>query len=269
MNRKFFQLAAPSYVIPGTVGENCFVLKDEVREIGLTLFESAACLNYTDKDIPRELAGLNLRFHVHLPLDYDWTVGAEEVFSLTTRLLQKVQFLRPDKFVLHPPISEKDLDRFASLWTDGDGIGRSGETESGGNGEIIASEHSGVLNGQDLLVENIEENDLVRCWDVVCAKDLGECLDIGHLLAYNQWALLDLPTFWERVRLLHVYGLEKNKKHYGLEELSKEGKELLRHILGRVKSGTTLVLELFTLDEFVSSKHMLVDWLRSWGIELV
>ena len=125
------------------------------------------------------------------------------------------------------------------------------------------------MNGQDLLVENIEENDLVRCWDVVCAKDLGVCLDIGHLLAYNQWALLDLPTFWERVRLLHVYGLEKNKKHYGLEELSKEGKELLRHILGRVKSGTTLVLELFTLDEFVSSKHMLVDWLRSWGIELV
>jgi sugar phosphate isomerase/epimerase len=261
MNRKFFQLAAPSYVIPGTVGENCLVLKDKVREVGLTLFESAACLNYTDKDIPRELAGLNLGFHVHLPLDYDWTAGAEEVFSLTTRLLQKVQFLGPDKFVLHPPINEKALDIFASLWTNGVGSGR--------NGEIIASEHSGALKGQDLLVENIDENDLTGCWDVVCAKNLGVCLDLGHILAYNQWSLLDLPTLWERVRLLHVYGLEKDKKHYGLEELNEEGKELLRCILDRVRGGTTLVLEVFSLAEFVSSKRMLVDWLHSWGIELV
>ena len=277
MNRKFFQLAAPSYVIPGTIGDNCLVLKDQVREVGLTLFESTACLNYTDKDIPRELAGLNLGFHVHLPLDYDWTTGAEEVFSLTTRLLQKVQFLRPDKFVLHPPINEKDLDRFASLWTDRFGKRgrgeterrRSGETGSGKNGEITALERSGVLKGQNLLVENIDENDLTGCWDVVCAKNLGVCLDLGHILAYDQWSLLDLPTLWERVRLLHVYGLEKDKKHYGLEELNEEGKELLRYILDRVRGGITLVLEVFSLAEFVSSKRMLVDWLHSWRIELV
>ena len=248
MNRKFFQLAAPSYVIPGTVGENCLVLKDKVREVGLTLFESAACLNYTDKDIPRELAGLNLGFHVHLPLDYDWTAGAEEVFSLTTRLLQKVQFLGPDKFVLHPPGEIQQLAIFAELWQ---------------------KSALSVYNQQDLLVENIDENDLTGCWDVVCAKNLGVCLDLGHILAYNQWSLLDLPTLWERVRLLHVYGLEKDKKHYGLEELNEEGKELLRCILDRVRGGTTLVLEVFSLAEFVSSKRMLSDWLHSWGIELV
>jgi hypothetical protein len=71
------------------------------------------------------------------------------------------------------------------------------------------------------------------------------------------------------VRLLHVYGLEKDKKHYGLEELNEEGKELLRCILDRVRGGTTLVLEVFSLAEFVSSKRMLSDWLHSWGIELV
>ena len=253
-------MAAPSYVIPGTVGENCLVLKDKVREVGLTLFETAACLNYTSQDIPPEVARLNLKFHVHLPLDYDWTLGAEEIFNLTTKLLQKVHFLGPDKFVLHPPENERDLDAFASFWA--------GRHERRGNGEAETARRW-EARGQELLVENIAENNLTGCWDVVCAKNLGVCLDLGHILAYDQLSLLDLPTLWERVRLLHVYGLEIDKKHYGLEKLNEEGKELLRCILEQVRAGTTLLLEVFSLAEFVRSKQMLTDWMHSWGIELV
>ncbi|MDO5484253.1 MAG: hypothetical protein Q4F27_05035, partial [Desulfovibrionaceae bacterium] len=70
------RLAAPSFVLPGTVAENAAFLAGKVDEVALCLFEAQACLAYTAADMPAALADLPLRWHVHLPVDLPWPTTA-------------------------------------------------------------------------------------------------------------------------------------------------------------------------------------------------
>lgn len=241
---KINPLAAPSCLLPGTVAENCRYLRDRVREVGLTLFETEACLGYTEHDLPRDLARPGLFFHVHLPLDLAWEKGAAFVFERVKRLLHKVAYLEPDKFVLHPPPGARDLENFARLWT-----------EAG-------------LESRRLLMENIRGHDLLSVWPVIEEHDLGVCLDVGHILAYSQEGLLDVFSLWERVGLVHVYGTEINGEHLGLDSLDEHGMHILRAILDNIPKRTVLLLELFDREKFDSSREILSGLMQKWGMRL-
>jgi hypothetical protein len=97
--------AAPSFLWPGTIAENCARLATTVPEVGLLFFETRSCLEYTDDDLPLSLAELGLRYHVHLPLDLPWAEGAEAVLETVHKLLAKCAFLQPWAAVLHPPLT--------------------------------------------------------------------------------------------------------------------------------------------------------------------
>lgn len=245
MKRKTFTLAGPSFVVPGTIQDNVMALKDLVSEVGLTFFQSRASLDYTREDMPESLAWLGLKYHVHLPLDLNWRLGADQVFQVASALVQKAGFLSPDKFVLHPPAEAADLEEFALLWQ-----------ETG-------------LNPEQLLVENIYGNDLSRLWDVIEGQGLGICLDIGHIMAYNQMSILEHDLAWERTSLVHVYGREDHMGHTGLPVISESGKRTLQLILSRVKEGTSVLLEIFSLQEFLDSKDILIQMADSWGMDFV
>ena len=245
MSRKKFILAGPSFVIPGGMLENVMVLKDLVSEVGLTFFETRACLDYTQEDIPVKLAGLGLKFHVHLPLDLDWSRGSDEVFQVVLSLIRKAGHLAPDKFVLHPPDNAGHLADFARLWA------------------------RSSFRPEQLLVENISGCDLSQHREIIDKAGLGICLDIGHVMAYNQWSLLDGVDIWERISLVHVYGREDHTGHVGMKVLDPEGKRLLQLILSRVKENTSVLLELFSLDVFLDSRDILIQMADSWGMEFV
>ena len=53
-------MAAPSWVWPGTVGENCRRLGEVFDEVGILLFESAACMAYGEEDLPATLSELRI-----------------------------------------------------------------------------------------------------------------------------------------------------------------------------------------------------------------
>jgi hypothetical protein len=237
-------LAAPSCLLPGTVAENCRYLQDRVREVGLTLFETESCLGYTSRDLPPDLGRLGLFYHVHLPLDLAWEQGAAFVFERVKHLLEKVAYLEPDKFVLHPPASARDLEKFARLWI-----------EAG-------------LESRRLLMENIRGHDLLSVWPVIEEYDLGVCLDVGHILAYSQEGLLDVFSLWERVGLVHVYGTEINGKHLGLDSLDEHGIQILRAILDNIPKRTVLLLELFDREKFDYSRDILSKLMKKWGMGL-
>jgi hypothetical protein len=85
------------------------------------------------------------------------------------------------------------------------------------------------------------------------------------MVSYGQEGILGLPGFFERVRILHVYGGESPGGHAGLDRLPDPG--LLRGILGRVGKDLTLVVEIFSLEEFERSLGVLTSWLLEWGME--
>ena len=77
-----------------------------MREVGIVLFETAGSLAYTEADLPPDLAGLPLTYHVHLPLDLPWQDGpngAQATWDIVRRLVAITDYLSPNAYVLHPP----------------------------------------------------------------------------------------------------------------------------------------------------------------------
>lgn len=232
--------AAPSFVVPGTVAENCRVLSGLAPEVGLALFETEACLAYGEADLAQDMAGLGLRYHVHLPLDLPWGRGVGAVWEAVLGLVEKTAFLRPWGFVLHPPGSVGELEEFAALWR--------------GQG----------LDPADLLLENVEGVDLGPLFGPSAELGLSLCLDLGHLLAYKQ----HFPTHardWARVRLLHLYAPDAVARHRPLPGLDAAGREALREMLVRSPADVVVLFEVFDLAGCFASAEHLAELIEGWN----
>ena len=175
-----FLIAVPSWLAPGTVSENCTLAAREfagkVQEISLMFLETEACLAYSREELhaswPEGAAPFS--FHVHLPLDLPWHLGFEKAWEKCRALLQLCAPLQPRCYVLHPPCASAELlpllaERFAQ---------------------------AGVAP-ENVLLENVRENDLTGIWPQIQASGFSCCLDLGHILAYGQEALLELRGLWE------------------------------------------------------------------------
>jgi len=235
-----FTVAAPSFVIPAGAAENSRFLADYFPEVCLLLFETKACLNYTNFDLPPELATLPVSWHVHLPLDLPWHSGLNEAWQRIVDLMDKAAYLSPRSWVLHPPTEPDMLVPLAARFRD---IG---------------------IDPANILLENVDETDLVALWPEARRGGYSTCLDLGHILAYDQHPVLDLPGLWATVRMLHVYAANKGKgKHLGLAHLDENGKKVLRNMLSRFK-GDTVTLEVFEEAEIFSSLDLLAGWMAEW-----
>ncbi|WP_461209760.1 cobamide remodeling phosphodiesterase CbiR [Desulfocurvus sp. DL9XJH121] len=243
-----FTVAAPSFVVPDTVAGNCRFLRGLFPEVGLCLYETGACLAYGPDDLPAE-APPNLTFHAHLPLDLPWGRGPEAAARAALAVAAKVAHLEPRCYVLHPPATPDELARFARLWTG------AGHTPGG------------------LLLENVEGNDLSAVLDAAHGLGLGLCLDLGHLMAYEQH-FLPQAVDWERVRMLHVYApwkLEtrpedrKGHRHLPLMELDADGQTLLQTLVRSLRPGGTVTLEVFQKRGLMDSARLLAEWTALWN----
>lgn len=243
-----WRLAAPSFVVPGTVAENCAHLQGRVDEIGLCLFEAQACLEYSDTDLPAWLASLQgrhgpMRFHAHLPLDLPWEADqGRQAVDICVALARMTAFLQPHIFVLHPPPDVGLLEIFIQGWR-----------EAG-------------LETTKLCLENTRDNDLALVMPLAYAADCGLCLDFGHAVAYGQNWLLQSTEALERVRLLHVYAPggqhEGRHRHRPLTELTAGQASQLDALLKRTLSGPTrsLLVEVFHWPHWENSSRVLEQW---------
>lgn len=236
-----FRLAAPSCVYPLPVGSACARLAGTVPEVALMFLETEACLAYGQEDLPATLASLPLDYHVHLPLDVPWERGVEPAAAAVVSLVHKAAFVRPHVLVLHPPapgLLAQFVERHPEL-------------------------------APRIALENVPGADLVAVWPVIEAYNLGVCLDVGHLVTYGQHHILDLPDFFARVRVLHVYGGEPSGRHVPLGEFPDPG--LLRQMLSATAASAAdtpvpLVLEVFSWPHWEASLATFCQWARVWGL---
>ena len=236
-------LAAPSFVWPTGVAENCRRLQNMVDEVALLFLESQACLDYSTEDLPPWLASLGLRFHVHLPVDLPWASGPQAALKTVTALARKAAFLSPSGYVLHPPDDPSLFTDFYRGWVE-----------------------AGFL-GSELLIENIEGNDLSRLWPEIVTSQCSICLDVGHLLLFDQHWLLRQEELWSRLAMLHLYGIDSGHTHSSLSELPPDGQKILRGILSEMSPETVVVLETFSPWELQESLDIFSTWVRNWGLQ--
>ncbi|NDV19506.1 hypothetical protein GO013_08755 [Pseudodesulfovibrio sp. JC047] len=237
-----YSVAAPSFVIPAGAAENAVYLAGRFPEIDLLFFEAEACLAYTDVDLPPSLAELPVSWHVHLPLDLDWSTGLDTIWHTLDRLIDKAAFLSPHAYVLHPPT---ELDMLIPL---------------------AARLRDKGVDPANFLIENIQGYSLIPIWDEIREAGYSACLDIGHLLAYEQEKILDLPDLWRHVQMLHVYGMETRQRHQPLSNMDKSGRDLLRTLLNNF-TGPTVTLELFNEQGLFHSLDLLGQWTSCWSNE--
>lgn len=237
-----FHLAAPSAVLPAGLAENSKFLADYFPEIAVLFFETEACLAYTDEDLPAHLADLPCSWHVHMPLDLPWQAGFEAAWQKIDGLLDKIALVSPKAYVLHPPDAPDMLLPLAAKLRD-----------------------KGVDPAR-FLIENVGQCSLTPVWDEVVEGGYSACLDIGHIQAYDQRDVLKLHGLWERVRMLHVYGAERNMRHHPLRDLDPVGQVLLKSMLERAFD-FTVTLEVFRQEELFDSLDLLGEWLAKWRAE--
>lgn len=237
LDRSPWTIAAPSFVWPATVGENCRRLQHMVHEVSVVLFDTAHSLEYTESDLPPDLPSLPLSYHVHLPLDLPWSGGARAVADATRALRRKVAHLRPRSYVLHPPPSRAAFRCFLRAW------------------------RAFGFPDRELVLENVEGNDLSELWPDIRESGCNVCLDLGHVTAFDQERLLGLPGLWDRTCMLHIYGDRGGDKHFSLEELTSRGRALLRSMLRSLPAGSVIVLEVFSPPDLQRSLDIFATWL--------
>ncbi|SDF14713.1 cobamide remodeling phosphodiesterase CbiR [Desulfovibrio legallii] len=236
------RLAAPSFVLPGTVAANARFLAGKVDEVGLCFFEARACLAYGPADLPPALARLPLRWHVHLPVDLPWPARAAGAHpaapcvALARAVAAKAAYLRPRLAVLHPPDGAPARQRrlladFAALW------------QAGG--------------GPPLLVENIDVCDPAALGrGFLPDHNLRLCLDVGHLLGYAQCRLLHsaLP---EEAELLHWSAPDGGDRHRPLTAFTPEEVRTAAGLMVRAPRTAVHLAEIFQWDGLAASLPVL------------
>jgi hypothetical protein len=252
--------AVPSWVIPGTLAENCVFLAGKADEAGLLFLETEACLAYGGKDLPTCLAELPLRYHAHLPVDLPWA-DPEKTASACAALLDKIVFLgaerrgtafSPLRAVLHPPVNDpadsgaaaRKLARFA--------------------GAFVVLGHA----PSSLLLENVPGNDLSGLRGVIREYNFGVCPDTGHALACGRTDILREPALLERAALLHLSAPGKGKqagRHLPLPALDKAGKALCATLCREAPAKAVLMLELFRWQDILDSLPLVRSWLLPQG----
>ncbi|MGM0539862.1 MAG: cobamide remodeling phosphodiesterase CbiR [Thermodesulfobacteriota bacterium] len=234
-----WRVAAPSFIWPAGVGENCKYLEGIVDEAALVFFQTQGCLDYDQVDLPAWMANLDLSYHLHLPLDLPWEQGGEAAADVAASLAQKIAFCRPKSFVLHPPQAAETFLRFHHRWC------------------------SLGLSSRSLLLENVEDNDLISLMPAVQETACGICLDYGHLAVYDQWALLREDLVLNRLSMLHIYAPVGGHTHKGLTHLPDQDQDALRYLLSLLPADGVVVLEVFSWPDLQASLDIFSTWIRN------
>ena len=230
-------VAVPSWVLPGDVLENCRFLAASdaprawgVAEVGLCLFESAACLAYPAV-VWEELAALPLGYHLHLPLDLD---HQPDPATVCLQLMDRARLLRPWACVVHPFEDPARLRGFVAAWT------------------------AAGWPAAALLLENIPAVRLESVVSLAYELGMGLCLDLGHLLLTGETP--DAAAL-ARCRMLHLSCPEprgRGHRHLSLDQLDPAGTRLAMALLAGAPQARRMV-EVFDWDGVVSS----IRWLQA------
>lgn len=241
-------VAAPSWVMAGTIAENSTFLCGKVDEIGLCFFEMDSCLRYGAEDLPPDLSALNLSWHVHLPLDLPWG-NINRCVDSALALMEKVTYLGASRAVLHPPDSEKVTGSSADALA-----------------QFVEGWRAAGRRPEDLLLENIRNGDLTDVWSVITEYGCNVCLDMGHMIAYRQYHTLSLPKLCERVKMVHCNApAYTSERHLPLTALNPKERDNVLTMLRHVPDDAVIMMELFTWNDIVISLPVLEEWLSARG----
>ncbi|MCL5952316.1 MAG: TIM barrel protein [Chloroflexi bacterium] len=246
-----FRLGTTSYIYPEDLLPNVRQLAPLVDDVELVLFEvddygtnlpdtqSAAALTALARDF-------DLTYTVHLPLDLDW--HDPRSFDKIHRALDATHALEPFAHILH-------LDGRALRGAPASDVITEWQVESSRALDQVLR----WVEAPRLCIENLEAWPPEWFAEMVVDKKLGRCVDVGHFWLQRCDPLPHLQEHLARTRVVHVHGVN-TRDHQSLAHQAQRDIEPVLDFLVRKNFAGVVTLEVFNLDDFLSSKQVIMEW---------
>ena len=245
-----FKIGTTSFIYPDHYIPNIKMLGPYMDEIELLFFESRGTEALPSRTVISELCRLagefDLSYNVHLPTDISISDEdpARQQCAVETliRIMELVRPLDASALILHAPYSEKSYDEnLVENWRDRVYQNLAKITSTVGMQDIIA------LETLDYPLELLE--------DIVLDLDLGICLDLGHLMVYDYDLIKVFNKYSFKTSIIHLHGVENNRDHTTLDQLSEKLASCVLQILKRFTG--VVSLEVFSFENLSSSLKFL------------
>lgn len=245
-----FRIGSTSYVFPDDILPNVRKLAGIVDDVELVLFEvDEFGSNLPSDDDIAELESLaleyDLTYTVHLPLDL--RNGDERGLDKTRRVIETTLPLDPWAFVMHLDgrgvINAPNIDAI-NCWQ--------AESE-----KVLGQITSWTGDAARVCVENVEAWDPSYFQPVVERTGVSRCVDVGHFWLGGNDPLPHLAANLPRTRVVHLHGIG-SRDHQSLENVPNDDLESVLRLLVRESYRGVLTLEVFGVEDFFSSKEVLL-----------
>jgi len=246
-----FRLGTTSYIYPDHIVPNVVKLAPFLDEIELVLFESEGLDNYPDETQMKDLMSLSIHqevdFNIHLPIDIFLGDKNEEVrfrgISVVKKVIERTRCLKPSLYTLHFDLRDKN--------------GREETDIEAWRRRILRSSEEMTGRGIEPKRIAIETLSYPFEWieDIVKEFGFSICLDIGHMLIYNQDIPRYLKKYLPQTSIIHLHGVENGVDHLGIDRLNGKIVDL---ILLKLQSFTGILsMEVFSFADLKNSLEVL------------
>lgn len=254
-----FRLGTTSYIYPAEILPNVRSLQGTVEDIEIVLFESDEVSNYPSPQEIEELAAIGqetgLSYTVHLPLDV--LLGDPEPpirrrsVDTCLRAIDATVGLRPHGYIVH----------FQGLPTDdyGHWLNETWLTHLDQSvGQLV-----GHLDTPRLLCAETLSYPFHLVEELIERRDLSICLDVGHIILYDQPLELYLHRYLSRTRVIHLHGNSGGRDHLDLGRVPSAKLDLLFTSLATLPTVDDLVvtLEIFSEKDLEISRVVVEKYL--------
>jgi sugar phosphate isomerase/epimerase len=254
-----FRLGTTSYIYPADILANVRSLQGTVDDIEIVLFQSDEVSNYPSPQEIEELAAIGqqvgLSYTVHLPLDV--LLGDPEPrirrksVDTCLRAIDATAGLRPHGYIVHfQGLPADDHGR----WLDESWLAHSDQSV----GELL-----GHLDSPRLLCAETLSYPFYLVERLVERRDLSICLDVGHVILYDQPLELYLHRYLSRTRVIHLHGNSGGRDHLDLGRVPATKLDLLFTSLANLPKVDDLVvtLEIFSEKDLEISRVVVEKYL--------
>ncbi len=208
-----FRVGCTSYVYPGDIEFNAALVAKCFDDIELVFFQSQDACNFPDKKTIQVLCDIakkhSITYTVHFPIDKKAGSCDESerlgFIKQVNDLMNLTQELNPFAYILHLEGIHRNASSFEkSTW----------QNQVLKTCEAIDS--FAYDRRSKICVENL---DYPYTWhkDIVDRFGFSYCMDIGHLLLYNENIAEVAKSILHKTRVLHIHGVCQGKDHISLK----------------------------------------------------
>jgi len=233
---------------------NVEMLGPYVDEIELLFFESAPREGLPKRSEIEQLylaaQKFDLTYNIHLPLDIDPGSNDPSIRNLAVKIIQKIirltEPLTSSTYTLHLPFHQ-DAPHKAAIEDWQRHIRQSLD-------QLVDTD----IKGNRISIETLG---YPFAWldEILTDFNLAVCIDGGHLLRYGFDVQSIFQKYASRTSIFHLHGVENDRDHVSLENVTQGYAETITEILKRFRG--VVSIEVFSYQMLKPSLECLERWL--------